>query len=102
MGRMKDNVIKFFRERNEYIELEEMNVIIKIPKDSARLEIRSYIFDEDGEVTKVGNAYNAEDIRRARADFLDNVEFGDDYDAVYTLTDLGLEIAEQIKRGEAP
>lgn len=87
----------------EFIELDEINVIIKIPQDSARIDLTAHILDDDGHVVKVCKTLRSEDIREARRDFLDNVEEGDDYDARYIITDEGrawLEKMENLKNDE--
>jgi len=39
--------------KGDEVELEMMNVILKIPKNAARLEIIVHLFDEDGEAMEV-------------------------------------------------
>ena len=74
----------------EYVELDEMNVIVKIPKDTVRLTMDCTILQDDSdELHTVQARLNHEDIQAARGAFLENVEDGDDYDAVYTITDKG-------------
>lgn len=82
-------------EENE-IELDEINIILKIPKDSARIDITAHIINEDGNLSKVKRSLNPGDIHECRQDFLDNVEFGDDYDGAYVITDKGREYLEQL------
>lgn len=75
-------------EEREYLDLEEENIIIGIPVDTFKLEIVATVITDDGEKT-VKALLKRSDIRQARKDFLENVEAGDDYNAVYTLTDAG-------------
>ena len=82
----------------EFIEPEETNVIMKIPKNSAKITIIAWIIDKDGELQKCSKTLMPDDIRAARQDFLDNVEGGDDYDARYVLTEKGREYLEQLEK----
>lgn len=84
----------------EDIQLEEMNVILKIPANAARLEMTVHMFDDEGEAMKVHTCIDASMIRDARQAFLDNVEFGDDYDAKFVLTEKGREWLDAIDRGD--
>lgn len=69
------------------VELEEMCVILRIPKEAVSLELTVGILDDAGELRKVSSSLTASGIRDARQDFLDNVELGDDYDSVFVLTE---------------
>ena len=80
------------------MELEQMNVILKIPRDAARLTISAVILDDDGSPVTLEGVFNPDDIRQARQDFLDNVEGGDDYDVRYVLTDEGRAYLEQLEK----
>ena len=86
------------------IQIEDMGVILRIPKEAVRLEMTVLILDEDGNLQEVCAELSASDIREARQAFLDNVEFGDDYDAVWKLTEKGrmmLGKAEEINDEES-
>jgi hypothetical protein len=65
-------------------------IILRIPKDSILLEITSHFvaFNDDciPKIQKCHASFQKDDIEDFRHDFLDNVESGDDYDAVYELT----------------
>ena len=78
------------------VEVEEMPIILCIPKDSVAIELISTMFDENGELMRVSRKISVSEIYQCRQDFLDNVEFGDDYDAVYTLTEEGRAYAEKL------
>ena len=78
------------------VELEEMPIILHIPKDSVAIELISTMFDENGELMRVSRKISVSEIYKYRQDFLDNVEFGDEYDAVYTLTEEGRAYAEKL------
>ena len=71
------------------MEVEEINVILRIPREAASVTIHAVMIDENDRSVKVSRKLSAEDIRTARQDFLDNVEYGDDYNARYVLTDEG-------------
>ena len=81
------------------VELDEMPIIVKIPKDAALVELNITMLDEHGDLMRVQRCLSTSEIRECRKDFLDNVEFGDDYDAMYTLTDEGRAYAEKLLRG---
>lgn len=79
------------------IDLEEMNVIIRIPKNSKKLEIRITLDDNtDTKTKKVKKKFKRKEIQEARNAFLGNVEFGDDYDDTFVLTDEGMEYLKSI------
>lgn len=70
------------------IELDLMNIIAKIPKEAVEVRIDATIY-HDGKLEIVHSGMNMVEIADARQDFLDNVEDGDDYDAIYTITEEG-------------
>ena len=71
------------------MEVEEINVILRIPREAVSVTIHAVMIDENDRSVKVSRKLSAEDIRTARQDFLDNVEYGDDYNARYVLTGEG-------------
>lgn len=79
------------------IQIEDMGVILRIPKEAVRLEMTVLILDEDGNLQEVCAEFSVSDIREARQAFLDNVEFGDDYDAMWQLTEKGRRQLEEMK-----
>lgn len=79
------------------IELDEYNLIIKIPRESIKLEIKAVFLNDNDELTTVCKTLKLCDIQEARKVFLDNVEDGDDYDARYVITDEGLKFLESLK-----
>ena len=87
-------------EHNEEIivELDEINIFAKIPENTARLTLTVQYFDDDGNPQTAQKVMNAEDIRQARKDFLDYVEYGDDYDALYIITEEGNRWIEELER----
>ena len=82
------------------VPLEDMGVILRIPKEAVRLELTVLLLDEDGGLQEVVAEFSASDIREARQAFLDNVEFGDDYDAIWQLTEKGRRQLEEMKGTE--
>ena len=87
------------KEEKKTIELEEMNVILRIPVSSASVTVTAMVIDENDELVKVCRRFSAEDIRSARQVFLDNVEDGDDYNARFVITKEGMSYREQLKEG---
>ena len=78
---------------------ELINIIMKIPSSTAELTITARRI-ENGKIKQYEVYLDTDDIFAARKDFLENVEFGDDYDAVYTLTDEGRRMAERLMQDE--
>lgn len=78
------------------IELEEMNVIFQIPAEAASVTISAVVIKGDKPL-KVRKKLNLKDIHQARQDFLDNVDFGDDYDGKFVITEEGRRFLEQLK-----
>ena len=74
--------------KKEIVELEQMGVILRIPKGCKKLTLTA-IIEQDGKEMSVSTTLKKKALKTARKDFLDNVEFGDDYDEVYALTDEG-------------
>ena len=59
------------------------------------MELTVKIMDGDT-IQTVGTHFAISDIHDMRANFLDNVAFGDDYDAVYTITEEGKRYLEAL------
>ena len=73
MGKNKSKKNK--KAKPEYVELEEINIITRIPSKAARITITAEFIDEEsGELRKCHKRLCADEIRKARQDFLDNVE----------------------------
>ena len=87
------------KDEKEIIELEEMNVILRIPVSAASVTVIALLIDENDEPVKVTRRLSAEEIRSARQVFLDNVTDGDDYDARFVVTDEGKDYLELLKEG---
>lgn len=84
----------------EEIDLEQINVILQIPKNTAKLKIEAVIVDDDNQAHIVTRSLSTQEVFEARKDFTDWVD-EEEYDAVYTITDLGREYLESLKAGNA-
>ena len=82
------------------VELEEMNIIIKVPKDALKVTIKVQVPGFDGEIIKAKKKLTKTDIDAARKDFLDNVEDGDDFNAKFVVTEKGTEYLKQLQSKE--
>lgn len=78
------------------IELEEMNIILRIPVEAASLTVKAVIIQDDKPV-KVKKKLNLKEIHDARQDFLDNVELGDDYNGKFVITEEGRRYLEELE-----
>lgn len=78
-------------------DIELYNIIMQIPRNACELTITAKIIEGD-KVVEVQGVYNVSEIFQARQDFLDNVDFGDDYNATYALTDKGMAYLEELTR----
>ena len=68
------------------IDTELVNIILKIPKDTVVLSVEATVLkDKKSQIMKAD--FSPSDIFDMRMDFLDNVEAGDEYDAVYVVAD---------------
>ena len=84
--------------KKKAVELQEVNIILRIPENAASLEVCASLVDDDGKLMKVKKKLSVQDIFKARQDFLENVEDGDDYDARYVLTEEGKAYLEELMR----
>ena len=82
----------------ETIELDQINIILPIPKQTVSMELTVKIMDGDT-IQSVCKPFTISDIHDMRQNFLDNVEFGDDYDALYGITEEGKRYLEAIEHG---
>ena len=83
--------------RGEEVDLEEMNVILRVPRDAVSLELIVGIFDENGKLRRVSSKLSISEISDARQAFLENVEDGDEYDARFVITEEGRRHLEQLR-----
>lgn len=81
--------------KREPIELDLINIILPIPKQTVSMELTVKVMDGDT-IQTVYKPFTISDIHDMRANFLDNVAFGDDYDAVYTITEEGKRYLEAL------
>ena len=79
------------KQEQNMIDLEEIDVVIRIPKNSARIRITVDVFENDEQLS-VHRILNPADIFQARQDFIDLV--GDE--DVYELTDRGKKLASEL------
>lgn len=77
------------------IELEEMNVILRIPAETAAVTVSAAVIDKKGKLQKVKKKLTLKEIHEARAAFLDNVDGGDDYDGKFIITEEGRRYLEE-------
>lgn len=84
---------------SEVIELEEMNIIIKVPTEAVSLTVSAKVMSDDGEIYEVQSSYSPSQLRDARHCFLDEVELGDDFDARFVFAEKGLEYARMLRDG---
>lgn len=82
------------KKKQSKIELEEMNIILRIPKEAAALEVTALLVRGE-KVSKASKKLTLSDIQEMRQNFLDNLE-DDDYDAKYVLTDEGRAYLDQL------
>lgn len=80
----------------ETIELDQINIILPIPKQTVSMELTVKVMDGDT-IQTAYKPFIISDIHDMRANFLDNVAFGDDYDAVYTITEEGKRYLEELE-----
>lgn len=77
----------------EYIDLEEVNAIVKLPENAVKVELNVHVFDGE----KIVKASKTMDISEIRDAFRLAEEYYDDPEAYYTLTDKGKEFVAQLK-----
>ena len=80
----------------EPIELDLINIILPIPKQTVSMDLTVKVMDGDT-IQTVYKPFTISDIHDMRQDFLDNVEFGDDYNASYALTEEGERYLEELE-----
>lgn len=90
------------KKKHEEVALEEMNIILRIPIEAVSVTVTAKVIEKDsGDLLEVQRKLTTQDIFKARRDFLDYVEDGDDYDAKFVITDEGRRYLEELKqRGE--
>lgn len=76
-----------------------IHIIVQVPKDTVTVSFDAKMI-RNGELVTAHMDMTPEEFRQARKDFLDEVDGGDEYDAVYALTEEGKEYADRLLRGE--
>ena len=71
---------------NEELDTELIHIILQVPKDTVSISVDAKLF-RDGKLVDAHMDMTPEEFRKARQDFLDEVEAGDEYDGVWVLTD---------------
>lgn len=87
------------KKKHEEVALEEMNVILRIPTEAISVTVTAKVIEKDsGDLLEVGRKLTTQDIFKARTDFLDYVDGGDDYDAKFVITDEGRRWLEEMQK----
>lgn len=86
--------------KKKEIDLDEVNIILRIPENAAEITVSAKLLDKKGRPMEVSKKLSIQDIFKARKDFLDNVPDGDDYDTKYVLTDEGRVFLERMMEAE--
>ena len=76
-----------------------IHIILPVPKDTVTVSVTAKMI-QNGKLIEAKMDMTPENFRQLRQDFLDEVDGGDEYDGVYTLTDIGQEIVDQILGGD--
>lgn len=74
---------------------ELINIIVKVPENTVACRVTAKMM-EDGKLIEANMDMSPEEFRQARQDFCDNVEDGDDFDKMYTLTEEGKAYVEKL------
>jgi len=75
---------------------ELINIIVKVPENTVACKFTATMITDDGKLEDAEMKMNATEFRQARKDFLDNVDGGDEYDTMYTLTEEGKAYVERL------
>lgn len=73
-------------ELQQELDTELIHIIVQVPEDTVAVSFDAKLL-QNGKLITAHMDMSAEEFRQARQDFLDNVDGGDDYDTVYTLTE---------------
>jgi hypothetical protein len=76
-----------------------IHIILPVPKDTVTVSVTAKMI-QNGKLIEAKMDMTPEDFRQLRQDFLDNVEDGDEYDKVWSLTEKGKEYVERLLRGD--
>jgi len=86
-------------ENKKYIELDEMDIMLRVPAGACALELTAIMMDENHKTYEVSRAISPAELYKARQNFLEYI--GDGYDDTYVLTEKGKEWLEELKKKEA-
>ena len=86
-------------ELQQEFDTELIHIIVQVPKDAVTVSFDAKLL-QNGQLVTAHMDMSAEEFRQARQDFLDNVDGGDEYDAVYTLTEEGKAYAGKLFGGK--
>jgi hypothetical protein len=75
-----------------------IHIILPVPKDTVTVSVTAKMI-QNGKLIEAKMDMTPENFRQLRQDFLDNVEDGDEYDGVWSLTEEGKEYVERLLRG---
>ena len=81
----------------EKLDVELIHIILQVPKDTVSISVDAKLLI-NGKLETAFMDMTPEEFRQARQDFLDNVEAGDEYDGIYTITEEGEAFLERLKR----
>jgi len=73
-------------ELRKELDTELIHIIVQVPKDTVTVSFDAKLI-QNGKLVEAHMDMSPDEFRKARQDFLDEVVAGDEYDAVYTLTD---------------
>ena len=82
-------------ELQQELDCELINIIVKVQKETVACRFMAKLL-LNGELKEAHMDMSPEEFRQARKDFLDNVEDGDDFDKMYTLTEEGKAYVEKL------
>lgn len=80
---------------------ENQAIIMQVPEGAINAELKLAVMDADLTVHEEKQHMARRDIKNARAQFLQYIPDGDDYDAVYVLTDEGRALVEKQEESDA-
>lgn len=84
-------------ELQQELDTELVHIIVQVPKETVACGFTAKLL-HDGKLVEAHMEMTPEEFRQARKDFLDNVDGGDEYDAVYALTEEGKAYADKLMR----
>ena len=86
-------------DNKKYVELDEMDIMLRVPADACALELTAIMMDENHKTYEVSRVIIPAALFRARDNFLKYI--GDDCDVTYKITDKGKEWLEEIKKNNS-